>query len=175
MRMTSAVPATPAKRAIHPAWRPMTSTTKVRLWDWAVVWSLSMASVAVSTAVRNPKVMTVEPRSLSMVLGIPMTGRPLSRRRRAMVSEPSPPMEMRQSSPRFLNPVDDLVGPVDLDDGAVGLFLGPLHGIPPIRGPEDGPARVGDSLHRYRAVRGTTPSPLYSLSLRSPPKPSRIP
>ena len=45
-----------------------------------------MASVAVSTAVRNPNVVVVEARSLSMVFGMPMTGRPRSLSRRAFLN-----------------------------------------------------------------------------------------
>ena len=52
----SAPPATPDSSAIHPAWRPMTSTTITRSCDSAVVWSRSMASVAIESAVSKPNV-----------------------------------------------------------------------------------------------------------------------
>ncbi len=55
MRMASAPPAMPAYRAIQPALRPITSTSITRLWLSAVLCSRSMASVAICTAVWNPK------------------------------------------------------------------------------------------------------------------------
>src|SRR4029078_3338533 len=45
-----APPAMPECSAIQPAWRPITSTTRTRWWDSAVVWSRSSASVAVLSA-----------------------------------------------------------------------------------------------------------------------------
>ena len=56
MRITSAPPAMPLCTAIQPAWRPITSTTMTRLCDSAVVWSRSIASVAIETAVSKPNV-----------------------------------------------------------------------------------------------------------------------
>src|SRR5207247_1061718 len=76
MRVRSAEPAMPEGSASHPAKRPITSTTITRSWLSAVEWSLSIASVAVWTAVSNPNVATVPPTSLSMVLGTPTTGTP---------------------------------------------------------------------------------------------------
>ena len=64
--------------AMWPAWRPMTSTTITRWWDSAVVWSRSMASTAICTAVSKPKVSSVPDRSLSMVFGTPTTFTPSS-------------------------------------------------------------------------------------------------
>jgi hypothetical protein len=63
----------PAWVAIHPLWRPITSTTITRSWLSAVVWSRSIASVAICTAVLNPNVMSVPTMSLSIVLGTPTT------------------------------------------------------------------------------------------------------
>ena len=54
--MASAPPASPAWSAIHPASRPMTSTSMTRSCASAVSLSRSMASVAIPTAVSNPKV-----------------------------------------------------------------------------------------------------------------------
>ena len=52
-----------------------------------------MASVAICTAVSKPKVMSVPPRSLSIVFGTPSTGSPCSAWRRAAApSVSSPPM-----------------------------------------------------------------------------------
>ena len=55
-RITSAPPAMPLITAIQPVWRPITSTTMTRLCDSAVVWSRSIASVAMKTAVSKPNV-----------------------------------------------------------------------------------------------------------------------
>ena len=54
--MTLAPPAMPECSAIQPACRPITSTTRARWWESAVVRSRSMASVAMETAVSKPKV-----------------------------------------------------------------------------------------------------------------------
>ncbi len=54
-RMTSADPVRPVWSAIHPTYRPMTSTTNTRWCALAVECSLSTASVAVVTAVSKPK------------------------------------------------------------------------------------------------------------------------
>ena len=77
MRIAWAPPASPDSRAIQPAWRPMTSTTITRSCDSAVVWSRSIASVAIWTAVQNPNVKSVPERSLSIVLGTPTTVQPV--------------------------------------------------------------------------------------------------
>ena len=101
IRITSAPPASPEWRAIQPAWRPITSTTITRSWDSAVVCSRSMASVAICTAVSKPKVMSVPARSLSIVFGTPITGRPCSPCRRAAApSVSSPPIAISPSRPR---------------------------------------------------------------------------
>ena len=76
MRMMWAPLATPAYSAIQPASRPITSTTNTRLCEAAVVNRRSIDSVAISTAVLKPNVTSVRSRSLSMVLGTPMTRRP---------------------------------------------------------------------------------------------------
>ena len=96
IRITSAPPASPECRAIQPAWRPITSTIITRLCDSAVVCSRSMASVAICTAVSKPNVMSVPPRSLSIVFGTPMMGRPCSPWSRAAApSVSSPPIAIR--------------------------------------------------------------------------------
>ena len=56
IRITSAPPAMPLITAIQPVWRPITSTTMTRLWDSAVVWRRSIASVQMCTAVSKPNV-----------------------------------------------------------------------------------------------------------------------
>src|SRR3954470_1136889 len=99
IRITSAPPASPACSAIQPAWRPITSTTITRLCDSAVVCSLSIASHATCSAVSKPKVMSVPPRSLSIVFGTPTSGSPCSEcSRDAAPSVSSPPMTIRPSS-----------------------------------------------------------------------------
>ena len=95
----AAPPAMPDHTAMWPAWRPMTSTTITRWCEADVVWSRSMASVAICTAVSNPKVISVALRSLSMVLGTPTTATPSSNRRWATPSVSSPPMATRASTP----------------------------------------------------------------------------
>src|SRR3954447_2065782 len=98
IRITSAPPAIPEYRAIHPAWRPITSTTRLRWWLSAVVWRRSMASVATCTAVSNPNVMSVAPMSLSILFGTPSTGSAYSPWRRfAAPSVSSPPMAISPS------------------------------------------------------------------------------
>src|SRR5437763_225625 len=68
-----------------------------RSCDSAVVCRRSMASVAICTAVWNPKVTSVADRSLSIVLGTPTTDSPSPPRRWATPSVSSPPMAMRAS------------------------------------------------------------------------------
>ena len=98
--MTSAQPEIPELMAIQPESRPMTSTTMTRSWDLAVECSRSRASVAVATAVSQPKVLWVACRSLSMVLGTPITGIPFSVAKRWAISRlPSPPTAMWQKKP----------------------------------------------------------------------------
>ncbi len=75
----------------------MTSHTMTRWWDSAVVPSRSIASVAVWTAVWNPKVTSVPDRSLSMVLGTPTAGTPIEERRLATPRVSSPPITTRAS------------------------------------------------------------------------------
>ena len=58
-----------------------------------------MASVAVDTAVSKPKVRSVASRSLSMVLGTPITGMPFWAKRWAISRLPSPPTAMWQKNP----------------------------------------------------------------------------
>src|SRR5215213_4001481 len=70
IRTTLAPPAIPAWSAIHPACRPISSTTSARWCDSAVVCSRSMASMAMLTAVSKPKVKSVPERSLSIVLDL---------------------------------------------------------------------------------------------------------
>ncbi len=62
-----------------------------------MVWILSMVSVATSTALWNPKVISVPHRSLSMVLGSVITFRPSSRSILAVLWVPFPPRITRQS------------------------------------------------------------------------------
>ena len=77
----------------------MTSTVSTRPWLSAVVRTRSSASVAIWTAVRKPKVISVPSMSLSMVLGTPITRRPASTKGWAQVMVPSPPMTTRASMP----------------------------------------------------------------------------
>jgi hypothetical protein len=81
----------------------MTSTTITRPCEVAVVNSRSMHSVAKSTAVSNPNVAVVLSRSLSIVLGTPMTRSPAWWRWLPIVSEPSPPTVTSASMPASAN------------------------------------------------------------------------
>ena len=96
----SAPPAMPALRVSQPALWPMTSTMNTRLWEAAVVWMQSMTSVARPMADWKPKVVSVPHRSLSMVLGRPMTFSPSSLRRLAVFWLPLPPSTTSPSSRR---------------------------------------------------------------------------
>ncbi len=89
----------PAKQAIQPEWRPMVSTTMIRRWLSVVVRRRSTASVTMLTAVSNPNEKSVTIRSLSMVLGMPTTGKPKSLCSRiATPRVSSPPITIRASS-----------------------------------------------------------------------------
>ena len=101
MRITSAPPAMPEWSAIQPAWRPITSTTRTRLWLSAVVCRRSIASVATCTAVSNPNVTSVPFRSLSIVFGRPSTGTPASCSFCAAPRVSSPPIAISPSSESF--------------------------------------------------------------------------
>ena len=90
----------PAWVAIHPTWRPITSHTMTRWCDSAVVRKRSMASVAVCTAVSNPKVTSVPDRSLSIVFGTPTAWTPKAPRRSATPRVSSPPTATSASTPR---------------------------------------------------------------------------
>ncbi len=59
MRITSAPPASPEPSANHPVLCPITSTTMIRWWECAVECRRSIASVAMSRAVSNPKLWSV--------------------------------------------------------------------------------------------------------------------
>lgn len=96
--MASAPPATPEYSVSQPALLPMISTTMQRPCDAAVVWMRSMTSVAMSIAVWKPNVKSVPYRSLSIVLGRPMTFSPSLERRFAVLCVPLPPRVTRQSS-----------------------------------------------------------------------------
>ena len=67
--------------------------------DSAVVEMRSSASVAIDTAVSNPKVMSVPGMSLSIVFGTPTTGSPSCCSASAVLSVPSPPITIRASMP----------------------------------------------------------------------------
>ena len=137
MRITSAPPASPEWRAIQPAWRPITSTIITRLCDSAVVCRRSIASVAIWTAVSKPNVMSVPARSLSIVLGTPITGSPWSPYRRAAApSVSSPPIAISPSMPERVERRPDHLRPV-LALERVGA-----------RGAQDRPAARQDAARR---------------------------
>ena len=84
---------------MKPACRPITSSTSTRSWLSAVVCSLSIASIAVFTAVSKPKVVTVPLTSLSIVLGTPTIFIPFSHNCCAIAREPSPPIAIMAPMP----------------------------------------------------------------------------
>ena len=79
----------------------MVSTTTIRRWLSVVVRRRSTASITMLMAVSKPNEKSVTIRSLSMVLGMPTTGKPKSLCRRiATPSVSSPPITIRASSSR---------------------------------------------------------------------------
>ena len=149
MRITSAPPAIPASRAIHPQSRPMTSRTRMRWWLSAVVWSLSSASVAVLTALLNPKVTSVASRSLSIVFGTPTTFTPFSKSACVIFIVPSPPTVTRQSIPDLLDVPHDLARDV-LENRHAVLVHRVVERVPPVRGAEDRSSARLDASHVVR-------------------------
>ncbi len=154
IRMTSAVPASPACSAMKPAWRPITSITMTRSWLSAVVCSLSIASSAVFTAVSKPNVVTVPATSLSIVLGTPTIFMPLSEqsvgdRQRAVAADgddgvdahlPRVRRSARRSdrSPRTCRPA---------------CCARPLERIAAVGGAQDRAAQVRDAAHGFARER----------------------
>ena len=88
----------PAASVSQPARWPMTSARMIRWWLWAVLWSRSMASVAMVSEVANPIVASVSTTSLSMVLGSITMLSPALTSRRLFLAVPLPPMHTRASS-----------------------------------------------------------------------------
>ena len=74
-----------------------------------------MQSVAKSTAVSKPNVAVVLSRSLSIVLGTPMTRRPALVEVVADRERPVAAHRDESVDPRLVEPFEQLVGPVDLD------------------------------------------------------------
>src|SRR3954465_10007196 len=110
-----------------------------RLWDSAVVWRRSIASVAICTAVWKPKVKSVPARSLSIVLGTPTTATPSSASRR-----PTPSVAPPRGAPERVLAADrdQPVEAVPLQRGADALEpVVLLVGVRPRRA-EDGAAAV---------------------------------
>ena len=85
-----------------------------RSWLSAVECSLSIASVAVLTAVSKPKVRCVPLTSLSMVLGTQTTGSPLRQRSCAICRLPSPPIDDQRVEPARLERGHEVVRAVAL-------------------------------------------------------------
>ena len=75
-RTSSQPPARATCMAIQPHLRPMTSTTKMRSREVAVSRILSKASMATLTAVSAPMAFATPATSLSIVAGMPTTGKP---------------------------------------------------------------------------------------------------
>ena len=104
-----------------------------------------MASVAVVTAVSNPKVTSVPKTSLSMVLGTPTTGRPFCQRSCAMRRLPSPPIDTSASNPLARKAA---IRSSERSTSAVepsACGRGPAERVAAVGGAEDGAAEVGDA------------------------------
>ena len=98
-RHASAPAATLLAMARYPQCRPITSTTKTRLWARAVSLMRSQALTMVFSAVSTPMAVLVQPMSLSMLAGIPTTGTPCSfNKASAPVRLPFPPMTIKPSA-----------------------------------------------------------------------------
>ena len=132
---------------MNPACRPMTSMMITRSWLSAVVWSLSIASIAVFTAVSNPKVLSVPLTSLSMVFGTHTTRIPFfasfSRDRQRSVAADRD----ERVDPEVAGVLEQLVGPVHLDEAPVGLPHRIGERIPAIRRAQDRAAEMPDAAH----------------------------
>ncbi len=100
--MSSAPFAMPHHSAMYPAPRPITSMMLQRSCEVDVSRTLSMASIAVLTAVSNPMVYSVHAMSRSIVPGRPIVLMPRDASFCAPLKEPSPPITMMPSMPCFL-------------------------------------------------------------------------
>ena len=149
MRMTSAPPAMPASRAIQPQSRPMTSRTRMRWWLSAVVWSLSSASVAVLTALLNPKVTSVASRSLSIVFGHADHAHALLEERLRYLHRAVAADRDETVDPHLPDVPHDLAGDV-LEDRRAVLLHRVVERVPAVRGAEDRPAARLEPAHVVR-------------------------
>src|SRR6266567_1215917 len=147
----------------------ITSTTMTRSWLSAVEWSRSIASVAVATAVSKPKVATVPPTSLSIVLGTPTTGMPVAMSCRAMLRVPSPPIAMSASSRRAPNAATSSSERSRSSQVPSGRCRRHLKGSPRLVVPRMVPPRCV-MPRTWAGPRGTT-----SSSPSRPSKPRRMP
>ena len=87
---------------MYPAPRPITSMIEHLSWEVEVSRTLSIASIAVLTAVSNPIVYSVHAISKSMVPGRPIVLIPSAANFWAPLKDPSPPITMIPSIPCFL-------------------------------------------------------------------------
>ena len=85
--------------AISPQLRPMTVIRLARSWESLVSRTRLMHSQAVFKAVSKPMVKSVYSKSLSMVPGMPMVGKPWSASALSPANVPSPPMPITPSTP----------------------------------------------------------------------------
>ena len=79
----------------------MISVRMIRWWLCAVLWTRSMASVAISVAVAKPKLVSVPQMSLSIVLGMVITFSPAFCSRIAFLALPPPPITISPSRRSF--------------------------------------------------------------------------
>ena len=149
----------------------MSSTTITRLWDSAVEWSRPIASVAVWTAVWNPKVTDVAARSLSMVFGTPTIFTPRFASCDAIRSDPSPPTAIRASTPRASSRATTSSPRSTISDEPSSRTTRQSKGFPRLVVPRMVPPRWVMPRTSF-APRGITPS---SSPERRPSYPFRIP
>ena len=133
----SAPPAIPEKSAIHPALRPITSTSINRSWLSAVVWRRSIASVATWTAVANPMQASVPDEIVVDRLGDPddrhaLRGHVGRRSHRPLTADRDERVDAEVGE-----------GPADALHAVLAVGVGPGRA-------EDRPAPVQDPLHRRR-------------------------
>src|SRR5674476_431380 len=129
--------------------------TMIRWWLWAVLWSRSIASVAISSAVANPKVASVRATSLSMVLGSVTTFRPARTRRSAFFWVPPPPRQTSASRPAFRY-VSTITGVMSVTRPSTSILCGLSRLVPRIVPPT---VRMPDRAPLSRRTRRSSASP----------------
>ena len=134
-----------------------------------------MPSVATPTAVSKPNVASVISRSLSIVFGTPTTRSPASDSLRPMVSEPSPPMVIRASTPAARNSPTSSSVRSTVAQLPSGCWTGYAVGSPRLVLPSTVPPRWAMPRTNSRVSVIVPPLSGYCSGNISPLKPSRMP